>query len=911
MKSPFKRLLCIFISIMCLMGFLGNYDGVFNSQTALAAAYDEYPISLVHIGTYDAASNIAASGTSIVTETAGSDASQSWYFEYVGSDTNGNYFRIINASNGKAITVSGTPGAAVDCVLSAASDSSSQLWYASSVQNDALGFGLYYKITSRADTNYVLANYSGSVKLSTYSGNSSQKWLLNTAGLQGFAGYAKTMDGQIKACNIGGLLGEVVMVDTFDELKQYATSDTPYTIVVTANISVTSLTMDSSGRYYCPDGRIYVHSNKTIIGSYAKHTLYNVQFCTSSSKGTGDNVIIRNFELQHDSESNGNDSIVVYFGSGYNLWVDHCTFTGHSDYNTASTGLEDWDKFLACCYDADYCTVSDCSFGLHEYGLILGYPADDESSYNNYNNFPCMSIIGNHFDETLTRAPGLMRYGYFHSLNNYVNEFSMAYTVHTACKIYAENCYYENGGNVICDWNTVTYPGSYAESGSTFVSCNRTTIQGYAQNCSWRPTTNYSYESISGADTKAYTATNSGAKSSSDQMVYISLDHDLSMEVSAESYAELDTSMLYKFKNANSGMYLAVEDGTATDGSNVLQSSFSVNTLNKDNSLWSLKDAGDGYYKLYSQTGDGNTYLLDLYYGSADNGTNIGIWGDTACDAQSFKFVDNGDGTYIITTKVTADASCLGVVSDSTDEGANVVQWERNGKTAQTWIIEAVHPIIDGEIIQRLERYDHTGADTIAIESNLAIGSLVFGDRTFTYTSLPDELIGAEFIKTACDSKAVEASTLVCMFDAAKDCTVYVAIDSRVETTPSWLSDWTLTDMTVVSSNDVTFNVYSLEVAAGESVALGGNGQSKSCINYTVMAMEKVEDAIIWGDANGDGIVNSIDATIVTRASLQVITLSESAKICCDVNNDGIINSIDATIITRFSLKIITTLPVS
>jgi len=108
-----------------------------------------------------------------------------------------------------------------------------------------------------------------------------------------------------------------------------------------------------------------VRNNKTIIGSYSANTLYNVQFCTSTSKGSSDNVIIKNFELQHDAESNGNDSIVVYFGGGENLWIDHCTFVGHSDYNTASTGLEDWDKFLACCYDADYCTVSDCSFGLY------------------------------------------------------------------------------------------------------------------------------------------------------------------------------------------------------------------------------------------------------------------------------------------------------------------------------------------------------------------------------------------------------------------------------------------------------------------------------------------------------------------------------------------------------------------
>ena len=158
--------------------------------------------------------------------------------------------------------------------------------------------------------------------LASYTGADNQLWLLNPDGLQGFAGYCKNDNlGSVKAADIGGLFGETVEVSTFDELKKYATSDTPYTIVVKSNISVSTLTKDSSGRYYCPDGRIYVHSNKTIIGSYGAHTLYNVQFCTSSNNGTGNNIIIKNFELQHDSNSNGNDSIVVYFGSGENLWV--------------------------------------------------------------------------------------------------------------------------------------------------------------------------------------------------------------------------------------------------------------------------------------------------------------------------------------------------------------------------------------------------------------------------------------------------------------------------------------------------------------------------------------------------------------------------------------------------------------
>lgn len=67
---------------------------------------------------------------------------------------------------------------------------------------------------------------------------------------------------------------------------------------------------------------------------------------------------------------------------------------------------------------------------------------------------------------------------------------------------------------------------------------------------------------------------------------------------------------------------------------------------------------------------------------------------------------------------------------------------------------------------------------------------------------------------------------------------------------------------------------------------------------------------IVYGDANGDGIVNSIDATLVTRYSLSAATLSNEALICCDVNGDETVNSIDAAIITRYVLKVVSKIPV-
>lgn len=687
----------LLLSLILLMAWLLpllQWNGTVLSAAAIST---DYPAQLMHLASKDSTKVLTANGTSdgaaLSLQTLGSDLSASWRFDRVGSDGNGTFFKLVNAQSGRLLTPRNyNVSDKTDVILYGSESAQSQHWYVVPVKQDHLGNDLYYKIVNYSDTSLALTQGTSGMTLAKYSGTDNQLWLLNADGLQGFAGYCfDDNTGNIKAGDIGGLFGEIVEVSTFADLKKYATADIPYTIVVTANIRVTALQKDSSGRNYCPDGRIYVHSNKTIIGSYAVHTMYNVQFCTSSNNGTGNNLILKNFELQHDAESNGNDSIVVYLGSGQNIWVDHCTFVGHSDYNTASTGLPDWDKFLACCYDADYTTVSDCSFGLHEYGVILGYPADDENSYKTYNNYPRMSIISNRFEKTLTRGPGLMRYGYFHSLNNYVKTFSMAYTVHTASKIFAENCYYEDGGNVICDWNTVTYPGSYAETGSKSVNCKRTTIEGYAQDCTWRPTSNYKTISRTADEAKFYCENYSGCQNDRNHMMYLRY---AVAGVPSASYTESPSAPLaelfaegsaYRIRNVNSGLYLQVAGVAAKNGTNVQQWGSDGIAVHD---IWKLCSAGEGYYYLVSAVGDGGTYVLDVAGKKAANGTNIDIYTYNGGDNQKFMLTKNGDGSYQIRTHISNGNSVVEVENASQTSGANVQQWEVNGANCQNWILE-------------------------------------------------------------------------------------------------------------------------------------------------------------------------------------------------------------------------------
>lgn len=678
------------------------------STTALpvSAASVDYPPQLMTIAVKDNSKVLTANGTtdgaSLSVKALGNDLSPTWRFDHVGADAKGTFFKLINQQSGRLLTPQNYKlSAGTSVILYGSESAKSQHWYVVPVKNDRLGNGLYYKIVNYENTALALTQGTSGMTLAEYTGADNQLWLLNAEGLQGFAGYCMDDNtGNIKAADIGGLFGEVVEVSTFADLKKYAESDTPYTIIVNKNISVTELNMNGV-RYMCTAGRIYVRSNKTIIGSYPAHTLFNVQFCTSSGKGVGDNIIIKNFDMQHDAESNNNDSIVCYFGSGQNIWVDHVTFTGHSNYGYApKTGQVDEDKFLACCYDADYCTVSDCSFGGHKYGLILGYPSDDENSKNKYDGFPRMSIIGNRFNDTNTRGPGLMRWGYFHSLNNYVNKFSMGYTVHSGCDIFAENCVYENGGNVICDWNTIAYAGAYAETGSIFKDCTRT-VQGegtannpsYSKPSAWRPSKNYTYTKLEASAAKTYCVNYSGAQNGSGNWMYLRYGKkgvpnsgyvELPSGPSAASFAE---GAAFRIKNVNSGLYMQVAGAAAENGANVQQWGSNGTDIHD---IWKLFSAGDGYYYIASAVGDGGTFVLDVSGRKADNGANIALYKHNGGTNQQFMFTPNGDGSYKIRTRISEGNSAVEVNAASKESGANVQQWEVNGVNCQDWILESV-----------------------------------------------------------------------------------------------------------------------------------------------------------------------------------------------------------------------------
>lgn len=285
----------------------------------------------------------------------------------------------------------------------------------------------------------------------------------------------------------GGWNGSVVEINTLAELNQYIGDSIARVLVINSDIKASQLT------------KVNLGSNKSIIGSFGNHTLYNVHLrATPSSK----NIIFQNLIFQHSMEIKNNDDIQLYLNYGSQYWIDHCAWVGHNW--SANDGS--LDKLLYIGDKADYVTISNCFFANHKYGLIFGHPADDNNT--DYDGFPHLTICGNHFENMEVRAPGLMRYGYFHVYSNYINNFHLGFTLATNAKIISENNYFGTGSDskgMLDDKGS----GTFTDTGSIPAITNQK-----SPDSTWAPSSIYSYEAKSAEDARIFTAMYAGAQSS-------------------------------------------------------------------------------------------------------------------------------------------------------------------------------------------------------------------------------------------------------------------------------------------------------------------------------------------------------------------------------------------------------------
>lgn len=689
-----------------------------NSLINVSAA-ETYPVQKFLMGISDTDRSVNASGSILKSDTSNGTKAEKWSLNYVSDGV----YEIVSSESGNILTSSGN-----SVTLDKDTDNASQRWKIEGVQKDYDGYYLYYKVVSNTDSSKALTfnPNSNSFTLSSYTGDGNQKYKINLDGCEGFAGNAMCSEGE-KASAVGGLFGKTVTVSSVQEFKTALDSKEAMTIVVSADIDMKS------------EGNTRIRDNKTIVGSYAANTIYDCQLRTNNEYGNegdepSDNIVIRNIDFQAVNVKN---RILINIWSSRQIWIDHCTFTSKLSYDKTGNGQDEVGKFIwintpyESYMDAkdrlrspDYITVSYCSFNNRYWTVAYGTQNTETSRCRT-------TLCYNKWDKNVRRCPQIGN-GNGHIYNNYFEGSDSGNGSGTSqiiggdgSNIVSENCRFQSYENVYpyC----VSAGGGndpYRDSGSYYAKTSSTTPTALPLTVkvtsTWEPNKeNYGYSLIdayntNGTDTKDFCNAYSGCAASESKLKYIT-DSDMSKYISVKypypflksisvnenTAAVMDTSVKYMFENVGSGLYMEVEGAKAESGANVQQWGADGEAVHN---TWKLIDAGDGYYYIRSFVGDGKTYFLDLSYGKADNGTNIGIWTNDESDARKFKFVENADGTYTILTKSSKDASCISVEDDSTKSGANIIQWQCNGKDSQKWNIKKI-TIKDGAVIDTSKNY--------------------------------------------------------------------------------------------------------------------------------------------------------------------------------------------------------------
>jgi len=121
----------------------------------------------------------------------------------------------------------------------------------------------------------------------------------------------------------------------------------------------------------------------------------------------------------------------------------------------------------------------------------------------------------------------------------------------------------------------------------------------------------------------------------------------------------------------------------------------------------------------------------------------------------------------------------------------------------------------------------------------LRVGRLAYGDRWYTYSRVPKDLVGAEYIRPANNSMSNRAETLAA-FTLTRDADVYVGHDPGGKV-PAWVAEWNKGGEVAV--RNTRYDLYAQRFKAGQAVRLGPIPGGRSMYLVIVKAAGGAKDA--------------------------------------------------------------------
>lgn len=173
-----------------------------------------------------------------------------------------------------------------------------------------------------------------------------------------------------------------------------------------------------------------------------------------------------------------------------------------------------------------------------------------------------------------------------------------------------------------------------------------------------------------------------------------------------------------------------------------------------------------------------------------------------------------------------------------------VDQYEAHDIPVGAVIIDSPWEAGDGEISD-LKIHDTDNEDDWSFRYNIQPNDRQYGDRSYLFASIPESVAGAQWFRTANDSKTFTADEIA-RFTLVMDATVYIAHDVRIAQKPGWLGDWQPVGSTIENNESppTVYALYKKEFSKGETVNLGPNTEdgSSHCGMYTVIVQTEEED---------------------------------------------------------------------
>lgn len=182
---------------------------------------------------------------------------------------------------------------------------------------------------------------------------------------------------------------------------------------------------------------------------------------------------------------------------------------------------------------------------------------------------------------------------------------------------------------------------------------------------------------------------------------------------------------------ANAKKVLDVDGASNTNGANIQL----YGRNNSSAQRYKIEVVDGRYYRIIVE---GSGKVLDVASGSANTGANLQQYEWNGSDAQLWEFIDAGDGSYYIVSKL---GTCISTAGNATSDGTNAEMKKISNLSAQKWNLrlrnekQSIRPVEDGTYIIKtkvngtsaMDVTDGSSANLANIQLWEATGSAVQG----------------------------------------------------------------------------------------------------------------------------------------------------------------------------------------